>query len=55
LPVMLEGQTPMWGYIDGTLEATAPTLVTDDNELEKNVVSFDTAPNGKVTVFIFAI
>ena len=55
LPVMLDGQTPMWGYIDGKLEATAPTLVTDDNELEKNVVSFNTAPNGKATVFIFAI
>ena len=55
LPIKLEGQTPMWGYIDGKLEATAPTLVADADELEKNVVSFNTAPNGKATVFIFAI
>lgn len=55
LPIKLEGQTPMWGYIDGTLEATAPTLVADADELEKNVVSFETAPSGKATLFIFAI
>lgn len=55
LPVKLVGQTPMWGYIDGTLESTAPTLVSDEGELEKNLVSFNTAPAGKVTIFIFAI
>lgn len=30
----------------GTVEATAPTVTADPNEVEKNVISFNTAPNG---------
>lgn len=35
-------------YVDGTVEDTAPTFTNDDDEIEKNTVTFNTALAGEV-------
>jgi len=46
LPFVLAAAPLVWAQENGAL-AAAPTLAVDEDELEKNVVSFNTAPNGK--------
>lgn len=45
LPFTLSFFKILAGFADTTEESTAPTIVADDDELEKNVITFNTAPD----------
>lgn len=42
---MYDAAGMLHGAVDGVKEATAPTMVADVDEVEKNTASFNTAPN----------
>lgn len=48
LPYMLTHNTVLATYLDNTLEGTAPTVVTDVDELEKNTIDLNSALDGTV-------
>lgn len=45
LPFTLTFYQMIAAFADTTEESTDPTIVTDSDELEKNVITFNTAPN----------
>jgi hypothetical protein len=46
LPYMLTHNTVLATYLNNTLEGTAPTVVTDADEIEKNTIDLNSALNG---------
>lgn len=46
LPFTLDRNTVLWAFLDNTKEGTAPTVVADTDELEKNTVDLNSALNG---------
>lgn len=50
LPYKFDEAPLVEAYIDGTLETTGPTVVTDDDELAKNTITLNTALSGKDVV-----
>ena len=48
LPYMLSHNTILAAYLNNTLEGTAPTVVVDDDEIEKNTIDLHSALNGTV-------
>lgn len=48
LPFKLAHNTVLATYLDNTLEATAATVTTDVDEIEKNTIDLNSALNGKV-------
>lgn len=53
LPFLLETNTVLLATLAGTKEGTAPTVVADDDELEKNTIDLNSALNGTaVTAYL---
>jgi hypothetical protein len=48
LPFMLAKRPLLWATDDGVIETTAPTVVVDDDELEKNTIDLHSAMDGSV-------
>lgn len=48
LPFMLAARPLLWATDDGVIETTAPAVVVDDDELEKNTIDLHSAMNGSV-------
>ena len=48
LPFMFTEIPCLWATDDGVIETTAPTVVVDEDEVEKNTIDLDTAMNGSV-------
>jgi hypothetical protein len=48
LPHMLTGNTVLFAALDGVREGTAPTVVADADEIEKNTCDLNSALNGTV-------
>lgn len=55
LPFKLTHNTILKTYLNNTLEGTEPTLVVDDDELEKNVVSLNSALDGNQVDIYFIV
>lgn len=54
LPDLLDENTVIAAYLGGVREGTAPTVVADADELEKNTVDLATALNGSAVVIVYA-
>lgn len=50
LPVCLTRNTVLRAFLGGALEAVAPTVTVDADELEKNTVSLNSALNGSAVI-----
>lgn len=48
LPFLLTQRPLLWATDDGVIEATAPTLTVDADEIEKNTIDLNTAMDGSV-------
>ena len=55
LPFILEAQPFIWASDDGITETTAPTVVTDDDEIEKNTIALNTAMDGSIIKIILVL
>lgn len=55
LPFMLTVRPLLWATDDGAIEGTAPTVVVDADELEKNTIDLDTAMDGSVIDLYFVL
>lgn len=48
LPFLLTQRPLLWAKDDGVIETTAPTVVVDADEIEKNTIDLNTAMDGSV-------
>ena len=48
LPYMLDAKPILWAADDGVIETTAPTIVVDADEIEKNTIDLNSAMDGSV-------
>ena len=55
LPFLLPYNTLLKTFFDGTEEATAPTVVVDIDEIEKNTVDLNSTPDGAKAIDIYLI
>jgi len=55
LPYSLTHNTILKTYFGGTEEATAPTVVVDAAEIEKNTIDLDSTPDGAKDIDIYLI
>jgi hypothetical protein len=55
LPYLLAYNTVLKTYFGGTEEATAPTVVVDAAEIEKNTIDLDSTPDGAKDIDIYLI
>lgn len=55
LPYMLPYNTVFKTYFGGTEESTAPTVVTDVDEIEKNTIDLNSTPDGEKDIDIYLI
>jgi len=54
LPFMMSAKPLAFAQDDGVIETTAPTLVVDADELEKNTIDLDSAMDGSVIdIYLF--
>ena len=55
LPYMFTEKPFLWAKDDGVIEATAPTIVIDSDEVEKNTVELNTAMDGSVIEIMMVV
>lgn len=55
LPFMADENTVIQVVVDGVIETTAPTVVFDVDEIEKNTVDLNSALDGSIVEIIFAL
>lgn len=55
LPYLLAYNTILKTYFGGTEETTAPTVVVDADEIEKNTIDLDSTPDGENDIDIYLI
>jgi hypothetical protein len=55
LPFMADENTVIQALFDGVIETNAPTVVFDDDEIEKNTVDLHSALDGSIVEIIFAL
>lgn len=55
LPFMADHNTVLRALDDGVVETTAPAVVFDVDEIEKNTIDLHTANNGSVIEILFAL
>lgn len=48
LPYLLDARPLLWATFDGVIETTAPTLATDTDELEKNLITLNSTLDGSL-------
>lgn len=48
LPYLLTERPLLWATDDGVIETTAPTVVVDADEIEKNTIDLNTAMDGSI-------
>ena len=55
IPYKLSLNTVLAAYVNGSKEATAPTVAVSSSALESNTISMNTAPSGKATHYFLIV
>lgn len=55
LPFLMTAQPLVFAQLGGTLESAAPVVTIDDNEIEKNTVTLDTALGSSKAVDLYLV
>ena len=55
IPYKLALNTVLAAYVNGTKEATAPTVAVSEDALESNTISMNTVPSGKATHYYLIV